>query len=202
MNMLISAAAAGALVLSIGIAAPTRANDAPAVIASAYGCNEALQSYTFKMDVAMAMRHFPWFHFHLKGEGIYERGIRYEVHFTSMPGFASRMPRDIDLSMIDPSMWPKRYRYYEIAQREGDTIFALQSLPAEAQSLKAATIALNPTFGAHWVDAEYSDGTHIHMNVSSNLIEGFLLPEALTASVDYPHMPLSANADFMQYQLP
>lgn len=201
MNLLVRAAAVGALLFSIAHPAPARADDSASVIAEAYGRNESLQSYTFQMDVAMAMRHFPWLHFHLKGDGIYERGIRYEVHFTGMPGFASHMPQNVDLSMIDPNMWPNRYLYYEIAQQEGDTIFALQALGDEARSVKAATVALNPISGARWVDANYSDGTHIHMDVSSNYLNGFLLPETLTANVDYPHMPLSANVDFTQYQL-
>ena len=197
MKLLASAAVAGALLLPIANAAPTRAMDGATVIAAAYGRNDSLRNYTFQMDVAMVMRHFPWLHFHMKGDGIYERGSRYEVHFSSMPWFASKVSHNVDLSMIDPSMWPKHYRYYEIAEQGGDTVFALQALTDN--SLKAATVALNSTSGAHWVDANYSDGTHIHMNVNSNDLSGFLLPETLTATVDYPHMPLSADADFTQY---
>ena len=52
---------------------------------------------------------------------------------------------------------------------------------------------------AHWVDASYSDGTHIHMTVGSDDVQGFSLPTTLNADVDRPHMPLSADATFHDY---
>ncbi|MEO6834607.1 MAG: hypothetical protein ABI231_01695 [Candidatus Tumulicola sp.] len=191
------AIAAGALVTSI---APTRATtpDRAPVIAAAYGRNDALMSYTFQMDIAMAMRHFPWLHFRMQGLGDYRRGDRYVVHLTNAPPFASKV-HDIDLSMIDPSMWPSHYRYEQIGIQDGDTLFALQGL--QDASLKSATVALNPVSGAHWADATYSDGMHVHMIVSSNDVDGFLLPASLTAEVDYPHMPLSADASFTNYSI-
>jgi hypothetical protein len=192
----VSAVAAGALIASI---APTRATQTgtPA-IAAVSARNDALQSYTFHMDIAMAMRHFPWLHFRMEGLGDYRRGDHYVVHLTKMPWFASKIQK-IDLSMIDPAMWPNRYRYEQAGQDKGDTIFALHAL--QDQSLASATVALNPILGARWVDAIYADGTHIHMNVSSNDVDGFLLPVTLTASVDYPTMPLSANANFTDYSI-
>ena len=185
----------------VGAAASQRPtpNLAP-VIAAAYGRNDALQSYTFQVSIEMAMRHFPWLHFKMEGVGDYLRGDHYLVHLTKKPGFASKM-KDIDLSMIDPSMWPKRYRYEQAGVQDGDTLFALQSTQ-KPSSLQSATVALNPAFGAQWVDVTYSDGTHIHLNVTSNTIFGFLLPTSLTADVYYPHMsPLSADASFSNYAI-
>lgn len=166
------------------------------LVATAGARNESLRSYTFHMDVAMAMSHFPWLHFHMEGIGQYDRGKRYLVHFTKMPFFASKI-HDIDLSMIDPSMWPKHYRYREIGQQDGDTVFTLED--ANDRLLKAAAVALNPYTGAHWLDTTYVDGTHIHMILNSNELNGFLLPATMTVQVDYPHMPLHADADFNNY---
>jgi hypothetical protein len=39
------------------------------------------------------------------------------------------------------------------------------------------------------------------MNLSSNNVDGFLLPVTLTADVECPHMPLSADADFTDYSI-
>ena len=199
--MTIRLGACGALAtLILSNVAATAATDGTVVIAQAYGRNEALHSYTFHMDIAMAMRHFPWLHFRLKGDGVYERGERYSVHLTGGPPFVAGKLHDVDLSMIDPTMWPGHFRFLEAGQQDGDTIFTLE--PVDQSNLQSATVALNATTGAHWVDAAYCDGTHIHMTVNADDRLGFLLPESLTATVDYPHMPVAADAQFVDYTLP
>ncbi|HTU83458.1 MAG TPA: hypothetical protein VMF61_15120 [Candidatus Acidoferrales bacterium] len=164
-----------------------------------YDLNAPLRSYTFHMDVAMSMRHFPWLHFHMNGDGVYQRGNQYRVTFTGGPPF---MPQrhDVDLSILDPSMWPGRYRYAAAGQQNGDTIFALED--ASNTQLKSGTVALNPSSGIRWVDATYDDGTHVHMTVTSNDALGYLLPSSIQATVDYPHMPVAADATFTNYTLP
>lgn len=160
--------------------------------------DRAPQSYTFRLGVDMAMRTFPWLHFRLEGLGDYRRGDHYVVHITKKPSFAEKV-QDIDLSMIDPSMWQHRYRYRITGQQDGDTIFALESLTKKS-TLTSATVAMNPVSGAHWVDVSYSDGTHVHMVITSNAVSGFLLPTTMIADVNYPHMfPLSADASFTDY---
>lgn len=144
----------------------------------------------------MAMHHFPWLHFRLIGDGLYQRGDRYIVHFTQMPRFASQI-HDIDLSMLDPSLWPKNYRYAAAGSEDAGTIFNLKAL--HDPMLAKAQVALNER-GADWVDATYTDGMHIHMNVSSADAGGYLLPSTLDVTIDYPHMPLSATATFGGYQ--
>jgi hypothetical protein len=39
------------------------------------------------------------------------------------------------------------------------------------------------------------------MVVNSNNVDGFLLPASLSADVDCPYMPLSANASFSDYDI-
>ncbi|HEY1680511.1 MAG TPA: hypothetical protein VGF98_02580 [Candidatus Tumulicola sp.] len=179
----------GALAVAAG--APTRpvadiAQDAPA-------------TYTFHMGIQMAMRHFPWFHFHMEGTGDYTRGDRYVVHLTQTPALFSKM-RDIDLSMIDPAMWPKRYRYARQSDTSGTTVYALSAL--DDPSMRGATVGLGPNGSARWVDAHYSDGMHVHMSLTNDSVDGYVLPVSLTADVDYPHMPMSANASFTNYIFP
>ena len=196
------AAAVGAILILLPASlAATHASDGAVVIAAAYGRNETLRAYTFHMNVKMAMHHFPWLHFSMQGDGQYDRSGKYCVHFTQMPGFAAGKVHDIDLTMIDPNMWPGRYRYYEIGEQDGDSIFALASANADDKSLANATVALNPASGARWVDVTYSDGTRIRMQVSSEFVRGYLLPQTIEADVDYPHMPLSAHAEFNGYDL-
>lgn len=200
MNFLTGAVAAaysGTLVASLVTGVPNGTlEDGTTVLASASTRNVGLQSFTFHADIAMAMHHFPWLHFHVHGIGDYRRGDRYVLQLSGLP-FTSGV-RQIDLSLLDPSMWEHRYRYHAIGEKDGDTLFALQAL--RDSTLKTATVAVSP-LGAHWVDATYADGTHIHMTVGAGDVQGFLLPATLTAEVDRPHMPLSANATFTDYAI-
>jgi hypothetical protein len=185
------------IVASLGTNAPAGIpSEGAAIIAAASTRNDGLQSFTFRANVAMAMRHFPWLHFHVSGTGDYKRGDHYVLRLTSGLPFSSAM-HEIDLSMIDPGMWSSRYRYEVTGQRGADTLFALQAL--HDSSLTSATVALTPWGGADWVDSKYADGTHVHMTVNSNDVGGFLLPSTLTADVDRPRMPLSADAKFSDY---
>jgi hypothetical protein len=192
-----SAAAAGALLLLLSSAVPGRAADGSTLVALVSARNESLSHYTFHMNVAMVMRHFPWLHFRMGGVGKYDRAhASYAVHFTSVPWFAKKA-HDIDLSMIDPSLWDGKYDYHVVGMQGSDTIFSLKS--TDGDDIKSATVAINPNSGVQWTDVTYGDGTHIHLTVGSQSIDGFLLPSALTAQVDYGKMPLSASADITDY---
>jgi hypothetical protein len=167
--------------------------------APAIGCdrNQSLPSFTFNLDVAMAMRHFPWLHFHMLGVGKYEPGKAYSVHFAKLPWFAPRPQHDADLSMIDPAMWPTRFIYQQTGQADGNTLFDLHAI--EDSSLTNAIVGLGPKWCAREVQADYNDGTHIKMQINFSRVEGFLLPATLTAQIDEPHLALTADGEFEDY---
>jgi len=181
-----------ALILTGGVA---RTNGCNAIIAAVDARNATLPNFTFHADVGVKMHHFPWLHFHLSGDGTYKKGNRYWVHFTQMPFFAKQV-HDIDLSMLDPTLWPKNYAYEAAGIQGDDAVFDLQAL--HDPNLEKAQVALNGQ-GADWVDATYKDGMHIHMTVTPGQTGAYLLPQKMDISVDYPHMPLSASADFTGY---
>ena len=177
----------------------------PATVAARSAANPALPldksaappSYRFRLDVAMSMRHFPWLHFHMQGDGVYQPGETYVVHFTKVPWFIPQAHHDCDLAMLDPLMWPKRFLYESIGQRNGDTLFALHAI--DDPGLRDATVALAPDGSARWLDATYSDGTHVQTQLTSSNVDGFMLPVSMNASIDEPHLTLSANAAFTNY---
>jgi len=171
------------------------------VICAPLGASEAVATappYTFHMDVAMAMRHFPWLHFKMQGTGSYEPGVSYAVHFTSVPWFVPKQNNDIDLSMLDPALWPRHFTFQETGQLNGETSFDLR--PIDDPSLEDARVTVGPRGRTRHVAMTYKDGTHITMDVSVSEYDGFLLPATLTADIDRPHMPLSANAAFKDYE--
>jgi len=192
------AVAGGASLLLFAVGAPVRGASASASTpAPLFERSLAPPSYRFHLDVAMAMRHFPWLHFHLQGEGVYEPGVSYVVHFDSVPWFIPRSHHDADLSMLDPLMWPKKYTYVETGQRDDETFFDLHAL--DDPTLRDAVVTIGPRGRARQVDATYIDGTKIETKVSSGDVDGFFLPETMSADIDEPHMALSANADFKDY---
>jgi hypothetical protein len=145
----------------------------------------------------MAMRHFPWLHFRMQGLGAYEPGVSYAVHFSSVPWFVPKSRLDFDLSMIDPLMWPKRYVFQQTGQHDGDTTFDLHAI--DDPGLRNATVTLGPGGLAREVQAAYSDGTTIDTHLSNSNVNGFLLPVAMKADINEPHLALSASADFNDY---
>lgn len=186
---------AAAVALTFFITGAVPRTDCGAIIAALDARNAALPNFTFHADVAVKMHHFPWLGFHLSGDGTYVRGDRYWVHFTQMPFFAKQV-HDIDLSMIDPTLWPKNYVYTAMGFQGPDAVFSLQ--PLHDPTLSKAQVGLNDQ-GADWVDTTYTDGMHIHMVLTDAPAGSYVLPTKMDVSIDYPHMPLSAKADFTNY---
>lgn len=167
------------------------------LLLAALNLTATVPSYTFHMQVAMAMRHFPWLHFHMDGEGEYLPSESYVVHFDHVPWFFPKKHNDVDLSMLDPVMWPQRFSYVEIGKAGNLTMYELHSF--NDANMRDATVALGPKGGARSVEVHYADGTTIDMHVHCNDVDGFFLPENLSADIDEPHMALSAQASFNDY---
>jgi hypothetical protein len=164
--------------------------------------NPLLTAYTFHMRVAMAMRHFPWLHFHIDGNGQYVRGENYVVRFTSMPFFARGM-KQIDLSPLDPSIWPKQYTIAASDQRDGMTTFTLyprKQDPQDPNPLVEALVTLDSHYSTREVDLRYRNG-EIRMNLTLADIQGFRLPASGIVGVDMPGQTLSAQALFTDYTI-
>jgi hypothetical protein len=195
------AALAGACLLFLGVS-PTGALDGESSFALANDRNPLLTAYTFHMRVALAMRHFPWLHFHIDGDGRYVRGENYIVHFTSMPFFARGM-KQIDLSPLDPSIWPKQYTIAAIDRRDGMTTFTLYPLkqdPRDPNPLVEALVTLDSHYSTREVDLRYRSG-EIRMNLTLADIQGFRLPASGVVGVNMPGQVLSAQALFTDYTI-
>ncbi len=192
-DVVLTGAALAALLCTV----PARACNDSAGPTPGFLRNPALPGFTFDVDIAMAMRRFPWLHFHVEGVGKYEPGKSYQVHFTKLPWFAPAQAHDTDLAMLEPSLWPSRFLYEETGHENGNTLFDLQAIGDP--SLKGAVVGLGPRWCARQIEAEYSDGTRITMNVTFDRIDGFTLPASLTADIDKPRLALSASAQFKDY---
>jgi hypothetical protein len=195
------AALAGACLL-MGSTSSARTLDSDLAYTLARNRNPLLTSYTFHMTVAMAMRHFPWLHFHIDGDGQYVRGENYVVHFTRMPFFA-RGIQQIDLSPLDPSMWQKRFFVTVADRRDGMTTFALRVRrldPQDPNPLEETFVTLDSQYSTREVVLRYRDGV-IRLNITPSNTQRFRLPATGDAGIDMPGQSLSAHAAFTNYTI-
>lgn len=164
--------------------------------------NPSLTEYTFDMNVAMRMRHFPWLRFGLVGNGRYVRGQSHVVDFTQTPFFAKGF-KQVDLSPLDPCIWPHLYTVSSLGERDGTTAFLLRPLkldPQEKNPLIEALVTLDSDYATRDVILHYANGS-ITLTLTPASILGYRLPADADVSIDMPGRSLSAHADFTNYAI-
>ncbi len=164
--------------------------------------NPSLTEYTFGMSVAMRMRHFPWLGFHLAGTGRYVRGQSHVVNFTQVPFFAKGFSQ-VDLSPLDPCIWPRLYAVTALGTRDGMSTFSLRPQkvdPRDKNSLIEAMVMLDSADSTREVILHYSNGS-IVLTFTPASINGYRLPSRADVSIDMPGRSLSAHAEFTNYAL-
>lgn len=195
-----AAAFTAALLLLAGVSTSPAAVD-PALVA-ARNYNPSLKSYTFSVSVAMRMQTFPWMHFRMAGTGDYIRGRQYVIHFTQTPFFA-RSIKAIDLSAVDPTMWPERFWVSVEGNKDGMTTYLLRSRkidPSDPNPLVVADVSLDSNDAPRAVDLHYSSG-EIQMNLKPEEMQGYHLPSSFDVNVRMPGQNLLAHADFSDYTI-
>lgn len=196
--------AAGGLVVAafVSSALPTSGKSPSALLGCVFNRNPSLVSYTFNMDVAMRMRHFPWLRFHMSGPGRYARGRAYRVTFTHMPPFA-RGYQTVDLAPLDPSLWRKLYRVHLVEKNGGMMTFALTPRtvdPQQQNPLTVAYVTLDSGYSTRKADMRYKKGD-IQLTDTLGRVQGYRLPSTGDVSIDMPGNDLDAHATFSDYAI-
>lgn len=187
--------AAGVVVMICVAAVPSHVCDA---VSDAYAQNDSLESYTFTIRGVMAMRTFPWLHFHFVGQGSYVRGVRYVVHLTQLPFFAKAFTR-VDLSALAPSMWPHRYNVMLAGKEGDDDIYRLQD--REDRNLRDAIVRVDPASGIKELQLIYKNGSSVTLFLDCERSTGYLLPNTATGQIAAPLGKLGVAATFGDYDL-
>lgn len=190
-------AAAGAAAVLAWSCLPCGAGEAPSTVGP-YAQNATLHAYTFNVHSALAMRTFPWLRFALDGAGRYERGHSYVVNFTRVPAFAAGFQR-VDLSALDPAMWPAHYSISS-GERSGDAmVFTLHEV--RPSSLVRALVTVGDNDGVRLVVMQYEHGGEIRLNVTSQRIDGYLLPVATSGEIRMARMAIAEHTEFSGYAI-
>jgi hypothetical protein len=172
------------------------------VLACAESRNPTLEAYTFTVNVAMRMRHFPWLRFRMAGTGEYFRGRAYSITFTQRPSFAKGI-KNVDLSPLDPSMWSRDYTIQFAGVQAGTRTFILRPRVVDTQQpdpLQEAVVSLDSGYSTRTVVMHYSDGD-IQFDVTHARVQGYRLPIASDVSIDLPGHDLDAQAAFSDYSI-
>lgn len=154
-------------------------------------------AYTFHAEVAGVLHRFPWLHFHLSGEGEYVRGDRYVLRFTKVPSFAAGRVHDLDLAIVDQSMWANNFIVRIAGEQPGTTIYALQAL--HDPNFTGARVVVSAERGLQCVDEQFRDGSTIHMTVTTADVGGYALPSSIEVRLDAPGLAIAATAKFSSY---
>jgi hypothetical protein len=189
------AAALGAAAAFTTAAAPVGQGDA---IANAYARNSSLSAYTFALEGTMRMHTFPWLRFRIGGDGVFQRGARYEVRLTHVPFFAKAF-RHVDLSALSPEMWQGRYEISYAGTQGADDLYVLRD-PAD-DTLRDAVVRVDPVKGIREVRFQYTNGGIVDMHVHCVSQNGYLVPGVTDARVDVPAARLSVEATFSYHDL-
>ena len=200
LGLALPAAIAAATAFAFALPAPSRADTSAGAACAAR--NPSLAEYTFDMNVAMRMRHFPWLGFHLAGSGRYVRGQSHVVDFTQLPFFAKGF-NEVDLSPLDPCIWPRFYAVTSLGTRDGLTTFSLRPRRADPQDknrLVEALVTLDSSYATRNVVLHYENGS-ITIALTPGSILGYRLPADGEVSIDMPGRSLSAHADFTNYSI-
>jgi hypothetical protein len=171
-------------------------------LACAESRNPTLGAYTFALNVAMRMRHFPWLRFRMAGTGEYLRGQAYSVTFTQRPSFAEAF-KNVDLSALDPSMWSHSYTIQFAGAKAGVSTFFLWPRRNDAQQadpLREAVVSLDSSYSTRSVLLHYTDGD-IQLDVTPARVGEYRLPFTSDVSIDMPGHDLSARAEFSDYSI-
>jgi len=161
-----------------------------------------LVEYTFSMNVAMRMRHFPWLRFGIAGNGQYVRGRSHTVRFTKTPFFAKGL-HQIDLAPLDPCIWPRSYVVTLSGTAGGMTTFSLHPReidPQDTNPMVQALVTLDSADSTRKVVLQYTHG-EIELLLMPAAVGEYRLPANADVNINMPGQALSAHASLTNYEI-
>jgi hypothetical protein len=122
------------------------------------------------------------------------------VRFTRMPAFAKGF-HQIDLSPLDPCMWPSSYVARLDGTRGGMTTFLLRPRrvdPQDKNPMVEALVTLDAEDSTREVTLYYARGS-ITLTLRPAAVGEYRLPSTADVTINMPGQALSAHADLSDY---
>jgi hypothetical protein len=158
----------------------------------------AVNGYTFDLNANFKFVSFPWIRFSIDGNGSYERGGQYTVHFTRVPWFGKGY-ETIKLDPLDPQKWPKQYTIAAQTLSDGGHVFVMHD--RKKSPLREARAIIDPDGNVRQIVWTYSYGGRITLVIEPTTVAGHPFPASEDADIDMPHYHVLGHAGFTNYQV-
>jgi hypothetical protein len=157
----------------------------------------AVQSYTSRLHVDVALRSFPYLSFHLDGTIAFKRPNLYSVHFEHVPWFGKGF-EDLKMDPLIPSTWPEHYDVTSLSHDGDRTLFEMRDkVDGHVKSVHAEIDAA----GLRKVEWAYVNGGDIGVAVTPTFVDGIPVPAAEDADIRLPAYHVICHATFSDYKI-
>ena len=178
--------------------APSAPLDEAAHVFAASGARtSAVQSYTSKLHVDLALRSFPYLKFHLDGHMDYKRPNIYSVHFDHVPWFGKGF-ENIKADPLQPATWIEHYDVTRIERSGERTLVEMRD--KITGNVKAIHAELDGD-GLRKIQWHYVNGGKINVEVNPSLVDGVPVPLTEDADIKLPAYHVVAHATFSDYKI-
>ena len=157
----------------------------------------AVQSYTSRLHVDVALKSFPYLKFHLNGTISFKRPNLYSVHFEHVPWFGKGF-EDMKMDPLVPSTWPEHYAVTSMSHAGDRTMLVMKDkTDGHIRDVHAELDA----DGLRKIEWAYLNGGNIGLNVTPQQVRGIPVPASEDAEIKLPTYHVVCHATFTDYQI-
>jgi hypothetical protein len=157
----------------------------------------AVQSYTSRLHVDVALRSFPYLKFHLNGTITFKRPNLYSVHFEHVPWFGKGF-EDMKMDPMVPSTWGEHYDVTSLT-RTGDRTHIEMRDKVDGH-IKGVHAELDAD-GLRKIEWSYLNGGNIGVAVTPVVVSGIPVPATEDADIHLPAYHVICHATFSDYKI-
>ena len=157
----------------------------------------AVQSYTSRLHVDVALRSFPYLKFHLNGTISFKRPNLYSVHFEHVPWFGKGF-EDMKMDPMVPSTWGEHYDVTSLT-RIGDRTHIDMRDKVDGH-IKGVHAELDAD-GLRKIEWQYLNGGNIGVAVTPVIVSGIPVPATEDADIHLPTYHVICHATFTDYKI-
>lgn len=171
--------------------------EAARVVALSSNRSSAVQSYTSRLHVDVALRSFPFLKFHLNGTMAFKRPNLYSVHFEHVPWFGKGF-EDLKADPLVPMTWPEHYDITSLKREGGRALFEMRD--KVDGHIKGVHAELDND-GLRRITWMYVNGGNIDVQVTPSTVDGVPVPSVEDADIKLPTYHVTAHATFTDYKI-
>ncbi len=162
-----------------------------------------LASYSVPVHFDVHMRRPVGVRSGVDGVASFSEPAQASIAITHIPGpLGGFFKGSYTLDMV-PQTWPGKYDVASVTetQANGSALYLLRAVPKNDPSVDHVVFGVTDSYqpvSAQWY---YKDGSSIELTISNQRVQGFVLPQSETISVNMPKYSFDATATYGQYSI-